>query len=136
MKGSWGQCFTRFSVFQVFRPVDVRSQNVCLSLLTLMTRPMMNSPHLAQQGAYRTWKQCSQYLRSSNSKKRSSWKGRKHWAQTKQPWQKSSPLQFTIFALGSKPSSQRAQATLSRFMTPGMTSSGWGYLYLAVAVDI
>lgn len=36
--------------------------------IALITRPITNSPHLLQHGAYRTWKSCSQYFRPSNCK--------------------------------------------------------------------
>uniref|UniRef100_A0A6B0U8F3 Putative secreted protein n=1 Tax=Ixodes ricinus TaxID=34613 RepID=A0A6B0U8F3_IXORI len=48
--------------------ISQRKQLGCqLLFMALMTRPMINSPHLPQHGANSTWKSCSQYLRPSNS---------------------------------------------------------------------
>lgn len=51
--------------------------------IALMTLPMTNSPHFPQHGANSTWKSCSQYLRSSNSKNVPSLNTWKHCAHLK-----------------------------------------------------
>ena len=88
---------------------------------TFRTRPIMNSEHLAQQGAYKTWKyyefqivlktwkSCLQYLRPSNSKKTPFSNGRKHWAQTKHLAWKRSPFELIVFPFSSRASLQWLQ---------------------------
>lgn len=71
--------------------ISQRKQAGCqFWFIALITLPIINSPHLAQQGANNTWKSCSQYLRPSNSKNVSSLNTWKHCAQLKNKYIKGS----------------------------------------------